>query len=108
MIPRQTERIKTKIKNIKAALAADKKQWGGYYYHDGRGYRYLPSQFYIQIEDYTGGLRYLNWFNKNFDNDACYPVFLLEWSIILFKKVGPKGSKIVEEIYAMKENYFLE
>jgi len=36
MTPKQVERIKTKIKRIKAELAADKKHWGGYY-HGGRG-----------------------------------------------------------------------
>lgn len=84
MTPKQQERIKNKIKKIKAALAADKKRWGGYH-HDGQGLRYAPPQFYIQIEDYTGGLRYFNWFNKNFPGDGCYPDFLFEWTLILFK-----------------------
>lgn len=33
MTPKQADRIRNKIKKIKAALAADKKRWGGYY-HD--------------------------------------------------------------------------
>lgn len=84
MTPKQQERIRLKIKAIKAELAADKKFWGGQY-HDGRGYRYMPPQFYIQINDFSGGLRYLNWFNKIFPDDSCYPIFWFEWSIILFK-----------------------
>lgn len=84
MTPKQHERIKNKIKKIKAALAADKKYWGGEY-HDGGGLRYLPPQFYFQLNDYSGGLRYFNWFNKNFPDDSCYPDFLFEWTIILFK-----------------------
>ena len=84
MTPKQIERIKTKIKRIKAALAADKKHWGGYF-HDGQGLRYFPPQLYIQIDDFTGGLRYFNWFQKNFSDDSCYPDFLFEWTIILFK-----------------------
>lgn len=84
MTPKQIESVKNKIKKIKAALAADKKYWGGFY-HDGQGLRYIPPQFYIQIEDYSGGLRYFNWFNKNFPDDYCYPDFLYEWTIILFK-----------------------
>jgi hypothetical protein len=84
MTPKQQERIKNKIKKIKAALAADKKYWGGEY-HDGQGLRYLPPQFYLQLDDYSGGLRYFNWFNKNFPDDSCYPDFLFEWTIILFK-----------------------
>jgi hypothetical protein len=82
MTPKQEERIKNKIK--KAALSADKKRWGGQY-HDGQGLRYYPPQLYIELNDFTGGLRYFNWFNKNFSDDSGYPDFLFEWTIILFK-----------------------
>jgi hypothetical protein len=84
MTPKQEERIKNKIKKIKAALAADKRYWGGEY-HDGRGLRYTLPPLYIQLNDFTGGLRYFNWFNKNFPDDAGYPNFLFEWTIVLFK-----------------------
>ncbi len=84
MTEKQVERVKTKIKKIKAALAADKKRWGGFY-DDSRGLRYAPPRLYIQIGDFSGGLRYMNWFNKNFPDDSCYPDFLFEWTIILFK-----------------------
>ena len=84
MTPKQQERIKNKIKKIKAALAADKKYWGGQH-HDGHGLRYIPPQLYIELKNYTGGLRYFNWFNKNFPDDSGYPNFLFEWTIILFK-----------------------
>lgn len=84
MTPKQQERIKNKIKKIKAALAADKKFWGGQY-HDGRGLRYLPPQYYLELNDFTGGLRYFNWFNKIFPDDSGHSQFLLEWTIVLFK-----------------------
>lgn len=84
MTPKQEERIRNKIKKIKAALAADKKYWSGYY-HDGQGLRYAPPRLYIQLSDYSGGLRYLNWFNKNFPDDSGFPDFLFEWTVILFK-----------------------
>lgn len=84
MTPKQQERIKNKIKKIKGALAADKKRWGGQY-HDGQGLRYYPPKLYIELNDFTGGLRYLNWFSKNFSDDCGYPDFLFEWTIILFK-----------------------
>jgi hypothetical protein len=84
MTPKQVERVKNKIKKIKAVLSADKKYWGGHY-HDGQGLRYIPPQLYIQIDDFSGGLRYFNWFDKNFSDDSCYPDFLYEWTIILFK-----------------------
>lgn len=84
MTPKQQDRIKDKIKKIKAALAADKRHWGGQY-HDGQGLRYIPPQLYIKLNDFTGGLRYFNWFNKNFPDDIGYPAFLFEWTIVLFK-----------------------
>lgn len=84
MTPKQQERVRNKIKKIKAALAADKRYWGGQY-HDGRGLRYIPPQLYIELNDFTGGLRYFNWFHKNFPDDSGYPDFLFEWTIILFK-----------------------
>lgn len=84
MTPKQEERIRNKIKKIKAALAADKKLWGGFH-HDGQGLRYAPPRLYIQLGDFSGGLRYLNWFNKNFPDDSGYPDFLFEWTVILFK-----------------------
>lgn len=84
MTPKQQDRIKNKIMKIKAALAADKKYWGGQY-HDGRGLRYIPPQLYIELSDFTGGLRYFSWFNKYFPDDSGYPDFLFEWTIILFK-----------------------
>lgn len=105
LTPKQKERIKNKILKIKKALAADKKQWGGYY-HDGSGLRYLPIALYIQIEDYTGGLRYINWFDKNFDDDGGYPVFWFEWAIILFKRNRlEKAEQKVFETYC--QNTFL-
>ncbi|WP_241910479.1 hypothetical protein [Pseudotamlana carrageenivorans] len=85
MTPKQVERIQNKIKKIKKELAADKKHWGGYY-HDGRGLRYLPPALYLKINDYTGALRYFNWFNKNFPEDSCYPIFMFEWTMTLFKR----------------------
>ncbi|MBU2949436.1 hypothetical protein KO493_01860 [Tamlana agarivorans] len=92
MTPKQIERIQNKIKKIKRALAADKKHWGGYY-HDGQGLRYLPPQFYLEINDYSGAMRYFNWFNKNFEEDSGYPIFLFEWTITLFKKKKVKEAE---------------
>jgi len=84
LTPKQIERVYNKIKKVKAALVADKKHWGGFY-HDGQGLRYLQPQLYIQIDDFSGALRYFNWFDKNFPDDGCYPAFLYEWTIVLFK-----------------------
>jgi len=84
MTDKQIEIVKLKIAKYKSALAADKKFWGGHY-HDGQGIRYTILEQFIKIKDYKGGLRYLNWFEKNFPDDSGYPIFLFEWTFILFK-----------------------
>ncbi len=92
MTPKQVERIKTKIKRIKAELAADKKHCGGYC-HYGRGLRYVPPALYVQIADYTGGLRYINWFEKHFLDDSAYAKFFFECAIILFQTKRQKEAE---------------
>lgn len=84
MTEKQIDRIKLKIDKYKKALLLDKKQWGGWY-RDGQGIRYLIPALYIQISDFKGAMRYFNWFNKNFPDDSCYPIFLFEWTFVLFK-----------------------
>jgi hypothetical protein len=84
MTEKQAEKLRQKIKRIKLDLAADKRRWGGFY-DDSRGLRYLPTQYYIKLGDYDGGLKYLKWFHKNFPDDSGFPDFLFEWAIILFK-----------------------
>jgi hypothetical protein len=84
MTEKQAERLKKKIKRIKLDLAADKREWGGFY-DDSRGLRYVPPQYYVKLGDYDGGLKYFRWFNKNFPDDIGFPDFLFECTIILFK-----------------------
>jgi hypothetical protein len=73
----------TRIKNIRATLASEKRRFG--WYDDSRGLRYEPTGLYIKIDDFAGGLTYLRWFEKNFPDDTGRPDFLFEWTIILFK-----------------------
>lgn len=83
MTPKQTERLKLKIANIKKALSDEKRKFGGY--GDSRGLRYLPTRYFVQLADYTGGLKYTKWFSRNFADDVGFPDFLFEWTIILYK-----------------------
>jgi len=81
--PKQTERAKKKIADIKRTLATEKRKFGCY--DDSRGLRYLPTKYFIQVGDFSGGLTYLKWFDKNFPDDAGFPEFLFEQAIIFFK-----------------------
>jgi hypothetical protein len=84
MTPKQIDRLKKKIARIKGELAAEKRKFGGY--HDGGGLRYIPTEYYVRLSDFSGGLRYTRWFAKNFPDDCGDPNFLFEWTIILFQK----------------------
>ncbi|MFC2113582.1 hypothetical protein ACFLTA_09970 [Bacteroidota bacterium] len=83
MTPKQIERIQAKIKQIRSALVAEKREFGAH--NDSRGLRYLPPEYYIKIQDYKGGLNYTRWFQKHFPDDIGFPEFLFEWTIILYK-----------------------
>ncbi|MBG9374603.1 hypothetical protein I5907_00020 [Panacibacter sp. DH6] len=83
MTPKQIERAKKKIADIKRTLSSEKRKFGCY--DDSRGLRYLPTKYFIQLGDYTDGLTYLKWFDKNFPDDAGFPEFLFEQTIIFFK-----------------------
>lgn len=83
MTPKQIDKAKKKIADIKRTLAREKRKFGCF--DDSRGLRYLPTKYFIQLGDYTGGLTYLKWFDKNFPDDAGFPGFLFEQTIIFFK-----------------------
>jgi hypothetical protein len=83
MTAKQIERIEKKIAAYRKALADEKRSFGGY--HDGRGLRYEPPQYYLKLFDFKGAMTYFRWFKKNFDDDIGTPLFLFEWCITLFK-----------------------
>ena len=106
MTDRQIKSVRTKIDKIKKALSADKRQWGGQH-HDGRGLRYLPPEQYLKLQDYSGALKYFNWFYKNFPDDSGYPDFLFEWTITLFYCGKLKDAeKKAFDMYFGNEYYF--
>ena len=99
MTDKQKQRIEAKIKRIRGALAYEKRQIGCY--DDSRGLRYLPTELYLKLLDYKGGLVYLRWFAKNFQDDAGFPEFLFEWSVLLFM-----NGKIKDAELKAVETYF--
>jgi hypothetical protein len=54
MTPKQTEKLRAKIADIKKVLAYEKRKFGGY--DDSRGLRYLPTRYFVELADYAGGL----------------------------------------------------
>ena len=96
MTPKQADRLRKKITDIRRVLAAEKRKFG--WYDDSRGLRYFPTKYYIQLGDVAGGLTYTRWFTKNFPDDAGFPDFLFEWLVILFKngKIKEAEQKAIE------------
>lgn len=111
MTENQVNRVRAKIAKIKKALAADKKHRGGYY-HDGGGLRYVQPELYIKLEDYTGALRYFNWFNKHFSDDVGSPLFWFQYALTLFKtkRVEKAKSQIIQTHFLNEYliDYFLD
>ena len=102
----QIEKAKKQIAAIRKAKADEKRQWGGY--HDGRGLRYEPPQYYIKLSDFKGAMAYFKWFQKNFPDDIGAPGFLFEWCITLFKNGKFKDAeKKVLETY-MSNTYIID
>ena len=91
MTPRQVEKIEKQIAAIRKVLADKKRKWGGY--HDGRGLRYAPPQYYIKLNDFKGSMTYYRWFSKNFPDDMGALVFLFEWCMTLFKNAKLKEAE---------------
>ncbi|TDN36811.1 hypothetical protein E4631_21615 [Hymenobacter sp. UV11] len=84
MTPKQADRLRRQLTAIRRTLAAEKRKFGGY--DDSRGLRYLPTRYYVQLADFTGGLTYLRWFWRSFPTDIGFADFLFEATIILFKQ----------------------
>lgn len=91
MTPKQADRLRKKVADIRRALAFEKRRFG--WYDDSRGLRYFPTRYYLQLGDFKGGLIYLRWFAKNFPDDAGFPDFLFEWTIILYQSGKTKEAE---------------
>ncbi len=73
MTPKQTEKLKKKIADIKRILAAEKKSSAVMTTAEDSGTS-RPVILY-SWEDYKGGVTYLKWFYKNFPDDGGFPEF---------------------------------
>lgn len=106
MTDKQKERVRNKIAKIRKELAADKKRWGGFH-DDSRGLRYMPPELFVKLRDYKGGLRYLRWFDRTFPDDIGFPLFLFEWTLILFKTGNLKEAEVKAYQTFHANSYFL-
>jgi hypothetical protein len=104
MTEKQIEKIKIKIKQIRAALTAEKRLYGGF--HDGNGRRYYISDLYLQIADYKGAITYKKWFDKNFPDDIGDAMISMNWSIA-YHGLGKTKEAEVYTIHTSFQNIYL-
>lgn len=88
MTAAEIEKIKRKISSAKSILKKGKKEFG--FYDDSYGRRYLIPELQIQIEDFSGVIKYYDWFYKEFPDDIGFPGLHLCWIITAIKKNKPE------------------
>ena len=105
MIPEMKEILKKDIKKMRAKLLAQKKKTGAY--DEIGNLRYEPPRLYLKIQDYKGGLGYMEWFDKNFPEDLYWPEFLFEWTIFLYMNdKTPEAAQKAADTLLMNEYIF--
>jgi hypothetical protein len=103
MTEKQIEKVRLSIKTHRAALAAEKRKFGGF--DDSAGRRYYISDLYIKISDYKGAITYKKWFDKNFPDDSGGPLLSLNWAIAYYSLGQITESKIYTIDTAFKNLY---
>jgi hypothetical protein len=99
MTPNQKQELEEQIEDIKASIETEVQLLDGF--NDECGQRFIPTQLYLQMEDYAAGLDYLRWYLKVVPGDLGAPDFLFEWTVILFMcgKIKEAERKAVETFF---------
>jgi hypothetical protein len=99
MTPTLKQEFEEQIEDIKASIETEVQLLDGF--NDELGQRFIPTQLYLQMEDYTAGLDYLRWYLKVVPGDVGAPDFLFEWTVILFMngKIKEAERKAVETFF---------
>lgn len=106
MTEKQIDKIKLSIKKHRAALAAEKRLYGGF--DDSAERRYYISDLYLRIADYKGAIIYKKWFDINFPDDIGSPLMSLNWSIAFYSLDKINETKIYTIDTAFQNIYIHE
>ena len=106
MTPNQKQELEDQIERIKASIETELQLLDGY--NDELREVYLPIQYYLQLEDYKAGLKYLRWYQKIVHGDVGTPDFLFECAVILYMngKIKEAEKKVVETFF--NNTYFFD
>ncbi len=81
--PSTEKKLKQRISSYRRVLNKEKQTHN--YISDGYGKRYLLFCLYLLLGDHLKSQEYLDWYEKEFADDAGEPVQLFCWAIILFR-----------------------
>lgn len=91
MTPSEKQKLEDEIERIKASIETELQLLDGY--NDELREVYLPIQYYLQMEDYKAGLKYLRWYQKIVHGDVGAPDFIFECAVILYMNGKFKEAK---------------
>ena len=99
MTPNQKQEFEEQIEDIKASIETEVQLLDGY--NDELRQVYIPTQLYLQMEDYAAGLDYIRWYLKVAHGDLGAPDFLFECTVIFFMcgKIKEAERKAVETFF---------
>jgi len=99
MTPIEMQQLEEQIEDIKASIETEVQLLDGF--NDELRQRFIPTQYYLEMEDYKAGLDYLRWYLKVVPGDLGPPDFLFEWTVILFMngKIKEAERKAVETFF---------
>jgi len=104
LTPAKENQFLRKIEKYKKALRKEKATFKAY--HDGGGYRYEIAELYFKLGDYKQTNRYLNWFDKNFPDDAKYAYFDLGKAVTKFE-LGKETESKLSTVELNRHNTYL-
>ena len=99
MTPSEKQELEEQIESIKASIETEVQLLDGF--NDELRQRFIPTQLYIQMEDYKAGLDYIRWYLKVVPGDLGAPDFLFEWTVILYM-----NGKVIEAQRKAVETFF--
>ena len=99
MTPCEKQALEDQIERIRASIETELQLLDGY--NDELREVYIPVGYYLQMEDYKAGLKYLRWYQKIVHGDVGEPDFLFECAVILFMngKIKEAERKAVETFF---------
>ena len=104
VFPDTEQKLRRKISGYKSALAREKNTHD--FISDGSGKRYLLFPMYFVLNEPEKSKEYLDWFSREFPDDAGEPVQMFCWSLILHRmgQANEAKRKLAE---AMLTNLYL-